>query len=102
MNPKVKQQRFLLHLPKEVDLWSFIKARIRIRSQTAGSATLIFSESKLCLPCGWVEIQNDKVAAGLDIVGDQGPVLVGLGLVLHHEVDHGAATVSPRVQVQRH
>jgi hypothetical protein len=41
MNKKLKQQRFfkyfwLLHTPKKL-IWSFINARILIRSQTSGS-----------------------------------------------------------------
>jgi hypothetical protein len=44
MNQKIKQQRFLkylwlIHIPKKVEIWSFVKARIQIRiwSQTSGS-----------------------------------------------------------------
>ncbi len=58
--------------------------------------------SNTYLPRGGVQVQHNEVAARLDVVGDERPVLVRLGLVLHHEVEHGAATVSPRVQVQGH
>jgi hypothetical protein len=44
MNQKDKQQRFLkylwlLKIQKKVEIWSFIRARIRIRSQTSGSGS---------------------------------------------------------------
>ncbi len=62
----------------------------------------MLSGCRAFLPSGRVEVQHHKVAAWLHVVGDESPVLVGLGLVLHHEVDHGTATVGPRVQVKSH
>ena len=45
------------------------------------------------IPGSRVEIQNDEITARLHVVRDQGPVLVGTGLVLYHEVNHGTTSV---------
>jgi hypothetical protein len=62
MNQKVKQQRFLMYLPvwllphtKIVDVGSFIKAKIRIRSQTSRSGS---DRIRICNTGHWSTIDH--------------------------------------------
>ena len=52
------------------------------------------------IPSGGGKIKHHKVTAGLHIVGNQGPLLLFLWLVLHHKVDHWASTILPGIQVK--
>ena len=65
-----------------------------------GEASIVVGGDPEVVPGGGVQVEDHKVAAGLDVVGDHAPVLLVLGFVLHHEVDDGTAAVLPGVEVE--
>ena len=67
-----------------------------------GEASVVVGGDPEVVPGRGVQVEDNKVAAGLDVVGDDAPVLLVLRFVLHHEVDDGTAAVLPGVQVERH
>ena len=65
-----------------------------------GEAGVVVGGDLEVVPGGGVEVQHHEVAARLDVVGHDAPVLLVLGFVLHHEVDDGTAAVLPGVEVE--
>ena len=67
-----------------------------------GEASVVVGGDPEVVPGGGVQVEDHKVAARLDVVGDHAPVLLVLGFVLHHKVDDGTASIQPSIKVQGH
>ena len=67
-----------------------------------GEASIVVGGDPEVVPGRGVQVEDHKVAAWLDVVGDHAPVLLVLGFVLHHKVDDGTASIQPSIQVQGH